>query len=281
VNTPACLTAPELTVVRTLYRGNFDARGALLEPRYQERGMEGSWPGGFWIPQGAVPPGSGMPRLGAHQWGDSAARSFSFPIGQGKPLTEVQLTADEVNRIAPQAAIYDAFNTNLRPFRDNGGKLMIYNGFYDTGQPPSLILTLYDGFRKEMGGQQELDKFVRLFMVPGMGHCGGGPSTNSSELLLQMVAWVENGQAPESVVSRQEGGSRGGRVGGVALQRPVYRYPLLARYVGPDPATNPNAPNDLANFRPAEPATKHVDHLDWVGASWIGPKAPRDSGKAP
>ena len=42
----------------------------------------------------------------------------------------------------------------------------------------SLILTLYDGFRKEMGGQQELDKFARLFMVPGMGRCGGGPSPN-------------------------------------------------------------------------------------------------------
>ena len=59
-----------------------------------------------------------------------------------------------------------------------------------------------------MGGQQELDKFARLFMVPGMGHCGGGPSPNTSELLLQMV--------------------------------------------------------------------KHVDHLDWVGASWLGPKAPRN-----
>jgi ABC-type thiamine transport system ATPase subunit len=62
----------------------------------------------------------------------------------------------------------------------------------DPGRGTSLILTLYAGFRKEMGGQQELDK------------------------------------------------------------------------------------NDLANFRPAEPRVKHVDHLDWVGASWIGPKAPRN-----
>jgi feruloyl esterase len=97
-----------------------------------------------------------------------------------------------------------------------------------------------------MGGQQELDKFARLFMVPGMGHWGGGPSPNTSELLLQMVAWVENGQAPESIVARQGAGGRGG---GVALQRPVYRYPLLARYVGPDPATNPvgSAPRRRAN----------------------------------
>ena len=233
--------------------------------------MEIYWPG-FWIPQKAVPPGSGLPALGATQWGASAARWFAFPIGQGKRLTQIELSAAEVNNIAPQAAMYDAFNTNLKPFRDAGGKLLIYNGFYDTGQPPSLILTLYDGFRKEIGGQQELDKFARLFMVPGMGHCGGGPSPNTSDLLLQMVPWVESSQAPESIVVRQ-GGGRGGEV---ALQRPVYLYPLVARYVGPDPASNPNAPNVMANFHPADPTVKHVDHLDWVGASWIGPKAPRD-----
>jgi hypothetical protein len=56
---------------------------------------------------------------------------------------------------------------------------------------------LYDGFRKEMGGQQELDKFARLFMP------------NTSELLLQIAGWVENGQAPESIVARQGAGGRG------------------------------------------------------------------------
>lgn len=266
-NEAGCLTAAELAVVRTYYKGNFDAKGVRLDPRYFPMGSELNWIG-QWAPATPPPPGVGPLQMGTPRvFGDPAARWFSFPIGKGKRIDQIELTTAEVARIAPQAEIYDAFNTNLKPFRDAGGKLLIYQGWADYGVTPSQTLTYYNAMRREMGGQAETDKFARLFMVPGMGHCGGGPTPNTSEMLLQMIAWVENGQAPERIVAKQLDA-----VGAVTLQRPVYRYPLVARYVGPADAAGPNV---LTNYQPAEPAVKHNDHEDWAGARWIRARPPR------
>ncbi len=117
-----------------------------------------------------------------------------------------------------------------------------------------------------MGGQEDTDRFARLFMIPGMEHCGGGPTHNTSDMLLQMIRWIEDGQAPESImVTDRSPVTQGTR------RRPVFLYPLFARYVGPDPAKDPAGPDKPENFVAASPGKLHEDSIDWVGNFLLAP----------
>lgn len=267
---PDCLTAAQVRVVRSLYAGNFDVQGRRLDPRVLPRGSELTWRG-FWIPV-AGPGGLSVPA--AWRWGDNTARWFSFPLGQGKPFSQVQLTVEEFERMALQAKYYEPLDPDLRAFRDAGGKLMLYSGWEDWGVTPSKVLMYYDAVRRAMGGQEPADRFVRLFMVPGMSHCSGGPTPDTSEMLQQLVKWVERGQAPEAVVARDQN-----PVTKAARRRPVFRYPLEARYTGPDPAKDPSGPDKAENFVAAQPAKQRRDSIDWVGSYLMTPGAGADASR--
>jgi feruloyl esterase len=132
----------------------------------------------------------------------------------------------------------------------------------------------YDAVRRAMGGQELVDRFVRLFMVPGMSHCSGGPTPDTSEMLLQLVKWVERGQAPEAVVAQDQN-----PVTKAARRRPVFRYPLEARYTGPDPAKDPSGPDKAENFVAAQPAKQRRDSIDWVGSYLMTPGAGADASR--
>jgi hypothetical protein len=270
-----CLTAEQVRVVQTLYTGNFDPQGRRLDPRVLPRGSELTWLG-FWIPPVTTPAGlSPQPVVAAWRWGDNTARWFSFPIGQGKPLTRVRLTVEEFRRMAPAAKYYEPLDPDLRAFRDAGGKLMIYSGWGDWGVTPSQTLMYYDAVRRAMGGQEATDRFVRLFMVPGMSHCGGGPTPDTSEMLRQMVKWVEEGEAPESILAHDRN-----PLTNAVRHRPVFRYPLAVRYIGPDPKEDPTGPDKAENFVAAPAAKPHRDSIDWVGDFLLTPGARADASRA-
>jgi hypothetical protein len=98
-------------------------------------------------------------------------------------------------------------------------------------------LKQYDGLMAANGG--DASNFARFFPVPGMTHCSGGPSTDQFDMLSQLVAWVEQGQAPNSVVAKARGvGSAGGANADVPAAwsagrtRPLCPYPKVARYSG-------------------------------------------------
>lgn len=264
---PGCLTAAQARFVKVLYAGNFDAQGRRLEPRVIPLGSEMSW-AGFWTPRPGSQPGTPatMRNSGAWDFGDNAARWFSYPIGQGKPLEQVQLTVEEFRRMALSARYYEPLNPDLREFRQAGGKLLVYHGFSDGLTPPSQTLMYYDAVRRAMGGQQATDSFLRLYMIPGMGHCGGGPVPDVSEMLVQMVRWVEDGQAPESILVTDRSPATN-----AARRRPVFRYPLVSRYAGPDPAQDPAGPDRPESFVAANPAKLHVDSIDWAGDFLLAP----------
>jgi Tannase and feruloyl esterase len=97
-------------------------------------------------------------------------------------------------------------------------------------------------------------------MINGMGHCGGGPTPNSSALVQQLVSWTEHGRAPDSIVAIDQNATTGEQ-----RQRPVYPYPLVPKYVGPDPTTNPQAADQLSNFVPAEPSHPRTGNIKWYG----------------
>jgi hypothetical protein len=111
-----------------------------------------------------------------------------------------------------------------------------------------------------MGGLAATQQFARLYMFPGVNHCGGGAAPNSFDLLTPLLSWVEDGVAPDRVVATEASG------GTVVRTRPVFPYPLVARYDGS------GSIDDAANFVPAEPSGPVDDHVPWLGRFTTRPR---------
>ena len=117
-------------------------------------------------------------------------------------------------------AAVNATSPDLNVFRSRGGKVLMYSGWSDPTGPPLDAIDYYNRVEQATGGRKKTELFFRLFMVPGMAHCGGGPGPNffggygpstpvSSEIridpqhdvLSALVEWVEKGAAPESIIA--------------------------------------------------------------------------------
>jgi hypothetical protein len=142
--------------------------------------------------------------------------------------------------------VNDATRGDLRAFRARGGKLIVYHGWADSLVPPQQSIAFYDRVAKDAGGVGRAQSFARLFMAPGVAHCGGGagpdvfnaagatrPPLSSAaryDLFTALTNWVENGTAPSQVVATRYVDAS--PAAGVALQRPLCPYPAKAWYRG-------------------------------------------------
>jgi feruloyl esterase len=138
------------------------------------------------------------------------------------------------------APYYENSNPDLRRFKTTGGKLIIYHGTTDTVDPPMPVIDYYETVERTIGGRRLTQDFARLFMIPGMNHCAGGPGGLDVDWLGALEAWVEHGKAPDAPI-----GSRAARGDQPAVTRPLYPYPAYARYKGR------GDPNKAESFAPA------------------------------
>jgi hypothetical protein len=115
-------------------------------------------------------------------------------------------------------------STNLTTFSGNGGKLIFFHGDSDPWFSPLDTLDYYKSLEAANGGANEVEKWSRLFLVPGMSHCGGGPSLDHFDMLTAILDWVQKGVAPESVLAT--GQAFPGR------SRPLCAFPKHAQYMG-------------------------------------------------
>ena len=122
------------------------------------------------------------------------------------------------------APLVDPAATNLSTFSGNGGKLIFFHGDSDPWFSPLDTLDYYKSLEVANGGAQVVETWSRLFLVPGMSHCGGGPSLDHFDMLSAVVNWVQEGVAPESVIAT--GRAFPGR------SRPLCAYPKHAQYMG-------------------------------------------------
>ncbi|MEO8591783.1 MAG: tannase/feruloyl esterase family alpha/beta hydrolase [Candidatus Solibacter sp.] len=137
-------------------------------------------------------------------------------------------------RLAELHEILDANDPDLSAFRKHGGKLLMYFGWADPQLNPKMGVEYYEQVAATMGSSTP--EFARLFMVPGMFHCGGGVGTNQFDMTTPLVKWVEQDAAPERIeASRVTGGK-------VVRTRPLCAYPQTARYQGT------GSIDDAANF---------------------------------
>ena len=239
-----CLTSAQVKTLKQLYDGVRDAKGQLLFPGYlpgAETG-EGGW--GLWI-TGPAPAKSLMAFFGIGY--------FSNMVYEKPDWDYKTFAVDAGLKIATEktASALDANDPDLRPFKKHGGKLILYHGWNDPAIPALSTVNYYDAAVAKMG-RGDADSFVRLYMVPGMQHCGGGPGADSFGWVgdlkfhdaahsanLALEEWVEKGTAPETIIaSKFEGNDREH----TKMTRPLCVYPLVARYKGQGDT------NDAANF---------------------------------
>jgi hypothetical protein len=155
---------------------------------------------------------------------DSFFRYMAFPRKQ----EGMELPAVDVEKVASRLGwihdILDATKPDLTGFRERDGKLLMYFGWADQSLNAQMGVDYYEDVVRTMGA--ETKNFFRLFMQPGVFHCGGGPGIGSFEPLLEVVNWVENGKAPDRIQAAHI-------VNGKTLRtRPLCPYPQSAKYKG-------------------------------------------------
>lgn len=156
---------------------------------------------------------------------------FSLFLAQDRSWDWTTLTPARFESYFDQAVVrYDdvfgAANPDLSGFARSGGKLLLWHGEADFGVPFQGTVDYYDRVRDELGPGRT-QQFARLFLAPGVDHCGGGAGPQLTDPLGALVAWVEHGTAPRTLDAALTGAD--GKVSGT---RPVCRYPEVARWTG-------------------------------------------------
>jgi len=255
--TDQCLTPPQVAALRTIYAGQVLPGGYAL-PGYEpgaENGSDGwSWDG--WITS-ARPEESGFHKAASGYFGDLVFDDpkwdpHSFDPEHDIPLANRKLTS-----------IVDATDPDLRRFAAHGGKLILYHGWADQVVPPLMTVDYYEQVRDALGDKAAADS-VRLFMVPGMMHCFGGPGPNrfgqwaggmadhDAGITAALQGWVEQGVAPEEIIAtklKKDGDPKSG----VVRTRPLCAYPKVAHYRGA------GSTDDAASFECVAPTSPGSD----------------------
>ncbi|HLF10669.1 MAG TPA: tannase/feruloyl esterase family alpha/beta hydrolase [Gammaproteobacteria bacterium] len=252
MNADDCFTAAQLQTVKDFYRGPYDSHGVSVI-KGRAFGAEPAWieyiphSGNSLFPEHLynardhaaflfyeTDPGVPVPR----------ANELSYRPNKNGTLREWawwEFDIDDVTRgdADLMKAITNADDPNLERFLiGRGGKLILWHGWADAGAPPEPTVDYYDAvvtatFGADLAAARER---ARLFMFPGMGHCGGGPGPNEWDPLTPLVDWVERGIAPDSVIATH-------RTDGLAdNERRVCAHPQRAVYTGSaDERNDPNA----------------------------------------
>ena len=200
-DTAQCLTPPQVEMVRRAYQGFADPGSGRHLPGLMP-GAEaepGNWD--FWLlrqPSGA---------LGGQLIPTAIGESFFRHLVRQDPSFKVQdLTdADLTQARRRWSADLDAVDADLRPFIRRGGKLLHYHGWADAAIPPGMSLDYFQAVQKRVGPTPQS---YRLFMVPGMNHCGGGQGPWQTDWLKPLERWVEQGQAPDEITTQHPGNAQ-------------------------------------------------------------------------
>ncbi len=221
-----CLTDAQIVALRKIYAGPRD-------PRTGARVMEGFDPGGEAERGGwAVWMAGGAPGPAGHAIQYEFAHNFYQFIAFADPAYDIRnLTfGAELDPVdAKYGPILNAWSDDLSAFKAHGGKLIQYHGWADPAIPPRDSIDYFTRVQQRMG---DTSAFYRLFMAPGMLHCGGGPGPNvvSGPALMALVAWVEQGDVPDRLVAAKHASDD--PASPVVRTRPLCAFPKVAEWDG-------------------------------------------------
>lgn len=261
-NDTACLSPDQITSLVEAFSGVRDSKGRQLYPAWPWDGGIGGMAGNkanqawrsWWLGGHASPRNDAIklrystplavaystPPMLPIRVEDSLRYSLDYDFDVDP--ARLQVSAGEFTESAAQLYFTDA--TDLSAFRRRGGKIMLYHGASDSAVSMWDTLAWYQAM-SERTGTGTAD-FARLFLVPGMGHCRGGPATDQFDMLPALVDWVENNKAPASI---QASASLPDYFDVSARTRPLCPFPAHARYKGSGDI------NDAVNFFCKTPET--------------------------
>jgi feruloyl esterase len=236
--TPTCLTPAQVTATKKIAQGPRTSNGdGITSP-------DGTPLSGYPFDGGFMQP-SGIP---TRDIGTANSAPGNIGLGSGQlPLfwfatpdpTYNPLTVDYDNDIGLVTPSSPAVNnsTDVRPFVRRGGKIIFYHGLSDSGPPWPYTLKYFRDVARKHGGIKHAGDFMKLYLIPNMGHCSGNMATDSFDMLTPMVNWIENGVAPKEILAtgtrfQATPGPYTG-LGSSARSRPLCPYPNTLRYKGP------------------------------------------------
>jgi feruloyl esterase len=167
---------------------------------------------------------------------------FRFFLTQNPQWDWMTITRGSYEQLWDQSveqfsAVIATDNADLRAFRDRGGRIVMWHGQSDPLIYPGGSIDYYKHVIEQMGGAAKTAEFMRFFLAPGVGHCGGGVGPAPTGQLAAVIDWVESGKAPEALTA-----IRRDSTGTVTRSRPLCRFPSSARYKGQ------GSTDDAANF---------------------------------
>jgi feruloyl esterase len=243
-----CLTSAQVDTVRKLYEGPRDANGDLLYPGWQLPGSEANW--AAWI----VPTSPGTPTIDQGIAQETLRYMVNPGVDGAATFRDVRFTAAEFRRLTrANDGMYDAIDPDLSAFRAAGGKLILWAGWADPAISPVGTVAYYQAVRRAMGGASATSAFARLFMLPGVAHCGGGDGPGTFDALTAITRWVTEGRAPAGLVTSTVNAN-----GSTTATRPVFPYPMMA-------VDTTGGPVDQASSYTAQPGTD-LPPVRWLGS---------------
>jgi feruloyl esterase len=263
----SCLTAPQLSAVRKIMAGPRNPRtGKQIFPGYftSAAGEPGSWPA--WITGTASPGASIQAFFGNAFFGRII---HEIPAPGVWDFSTFNFDSDMAAADAKDAFTFNATEADLDAFRDvnHRGKIIIWHGWED---PAISAISSVSYYLQALRANDDAREFIRLFMAPGMLHCGGGPGPNSfgqslpqakplsnapeHDILSALERWVEHGIGPELIVAVKYVNDDPSKA--IARTRPLCAYPKTAVYQGS------GTTDDAANFECRKPRERNEDDDD-------------------
>ena len=225
--TTDCLTAEQVKTLKLWYDGPMNSAGEQLYPGGLPLGSEPFWQ--LWITGNTDRHDDGL----AAQICIGVLRYLAFQEDPGDTYSITDFDFDtDPERMEFMAQIIKADNPDLEAFQARGGKLLMYQSWADPVATPWKTIDFYEDVEQNVGNQRATQEFFRLFMIPGMDHCGmrEGPGIDRKDgfdPLTALELWVEMGEAPESILTTKYDDD-----GIVLWTRPVCPYPQRAIYSG-------------------------------------------------
>jgi len=243
----SCLTPEQIEALKRIYAGPRNSRtGQQISPGY-EPGAEdiAGIPGISFASYVFGPaPGGSLDAI----FSSAFFGSFVFDNPKWK-FSDLNFDKDVGTTEEKVGSALNAKNPDLTAFRAHGGKLLQYHGWNDGSPSPHHSVDYYDSVIKKMGGLSQTEDFYRLFMVPGMMHCGAGAGPNLFGNMLDFAAandadhniytalerWVEQGVAPDRIIAKKYKDDDPAK--GVEMTRPLCPYPQVAKWSGKGPTS--------------------------------------------
>ncbi len=241
----SCLSAPQLRALKTIYAGPTDPQGNQIFPAAMPSGEDGEGGWKNWI----IGTTFEKSALVAFETGFFQDMVFS-DRNWNYHTADIEKSLDAANQ--KMASVLNATDPDLSKLKARGGKLILYHGWLDAAISPLNTIAYYQSVQSKLG-EQSAGEFVKLYMVPGMRHCFGGPGPSifgqlgiaasrdpKQNMFTSLEQWVEQGTAPNAIIATKMRDDKD-HSKGILMTRPLCPFPEVAVYDGKGDPQNAQA----------------------------------------